>query len=141
MTHWSAEKIHWALGCQFFCNYKHILQVSWDGAWVDGGKFPPSLGSFATIPKAKRGQSLDRTCYLYLDAVHVDITFGDCLAIGGFDMSLFWWTGSPSTTGHLVFKRCHPTVSLQRSIYFGQPLALLHGVSIVSVTPSFLELQ
>jgi hypothetical protein len=82
-THWSAEEIHWALGCQNFWNYKHILQVSWDGAWVDGGEFPPSLGSFATIPKAKRGQSLDHTCYLYLDAVHLNITFGDCLAIGG----------------------------------------------------------
>jgi hypothetical protein len=71
-----------------FWNYKHILQVSWDGAWVDGGKFPPSLGSFATIPKAKCGQSLDRTHYLYLDAVHVDIAFGDYLTIVSFRYAL-----------------------------------------------------
>ena len=72
------------MGCQNFQNYRHILQVSWDGEWVDGGKFPPSLGSFATIPKVKHVQSLYRTRYLYLGAVHMDIAFGDCLAIGGF---------------------------------------------------------
>ncbi len=83
-THWTLEEIHCAMGCQKFQNYRNILQVSRDGEWVDGGKFPPSLGSFATIPKAKRGQSLDRTRYLYLDAVHMDIAFGNCLTIGGF---------------------------------------------------------
>ncbi len=40
------------MGCHKFLNYKHILQVSCDSKWVDGGEFPPSLGSFATIPKA-----------------------------------------------------------------------------------------
>jgi hypothetical protein len=76
------------MGCQKFRNYRHILQVSQDSEWVDGGEFPPSLGSFATIPKAKRGKSLDRTWYLYLDTVHMDIAFGDCLAIGGFGYAL-----------------------------------------------------
>jgi hypothetical protein len=60
-THWSAEELHRIMGCRKFQNYKHLLQVSGDGCWIDGGKFPPSLGSFATIPKAKRGGSLDRT--------------------------------------------------------------------------------
>jgi hypothetical protein len=68
---------------EIFWNYKHILQVSQDGAWVDSGEFPPSLGSFATIPKTKCGQSLDHTHYLYLDVVHVDNFFGDCVTIGG----------------------------------------------------------
>jgi hypothetical protein len=40
--------------------------------------------SWFFIPKAKSGQPLDRMQYLYLDAVHVDIAFGDCLAIGVF---------------------------------------------------------
>ncbi len=66
------------MGCRKFRNYKHLLQVSWDGHWVEGGEFPPSLGSFATVPKANKGKPLDRKKYLYLDAVHVDIAFGDC---------------------------------------------------------------
>ncbi len=62
-THWLSEEIHWIMGCCKFRNYKHILAVSRDGEWVDGGKFLMSLGSYATIPKAQRGTSLDRTSY------------------------------------------------------------------------------
>ncbi len=75
-THWSAEELHCIMGCQKFRNYKQILQVSRDGEWVDGGEFPPSFGSFATIPKAKWGLPLDCTHYWYLDTVHMDIAFG-----------------------------------------------------------------
>jgi hypothetical protein len=76
------------MGCRKFCNYKHLLQVSHDDTWVDGGKFPPALGSFATVPKSNKGTPLDQTLYKYLDAVHVDIAFGDCLSIGGFRYAL-----------------------------------------------------
>ncbi len=87
-AHWSAEELHRIMGCRKFRNYKHLLQVSRDGCWIDGGKFCPSLGSFATIPKAKRGGSLDPTKYRYLDVVHVDIAFGDCVSVGGFRYAL-----------------------------------------------------
>jgi hypothetical protein len=87
-THWSGEEIHRIMGCRKFRNYKHILHMSRDGEWIDGGEFPPSLGSFATIPKAKRGKLLYRSRYRYLDAVHIDIAFGDCLSIGGFRYAL-----------------------------------------------------
>jgi hypothetical protein len=72
------------MGCHKFHNYKHLLQVSEGGEWVDSGGFLRSLGSFATIPKAKKGGALDRTKYHYLDAVHADIAFGDCISVGGF---------------------------------------------------------
>jgi hypothetical protein len=83
-THWSAEELHRVMGCWKFHNYKHLLQISRDGKWVDGGEFPLLLGSYTTIPKAKRGSALDHTKYCYLDAVHMDIAFGDCVSIGGF---------------------------------------------------------
>jgi hypothetical protein len=76
------------MGCCKFCNYKTLLQVSCDGEWTDGGKFPPLLGSFDTIPKAKRGASLDKTKCFYLDAVHMDIAFGNYLSVGGFKYAL-----------------------------------------------------
>ncbi len=87
-THWSAKELHRIMGCQKFRNYKHLLQVSWDGEWVDGGEFPPSLGSYATIPKAKPGGHLDKTKYKYLNAVHMDIVFGDCVSVGGYSYAL-----------------------------------------------------
>ena len=76
------------MGCRKFRNYKHILDISKVGAWMDGGEFSMSLGSYATIPKAKRGQPLDRTVYRYLDAVHMDIAFGDCVSVGGYRFAL-----------------------------------------------------
>ncbi len=76
------------MGCQKFRNYKQILQVSRDGEWVDSGEFPPSFGSFVTIPKAKWGLPLDRTHYRYLDTVHMDIVFGDCLSVGVYRYAL-----------------------------------------------------
>jgi hypothetical protein len=76
------------LGCRRFRNYKHILQTSLDGHWIDGGEFPMALGSYATIPKAKRGGAIDRANSRFLDIVHMDIAFGDCVSVGGFRYSL-----------------------------------------------------
>jgi hypothetical protein len=87
-SHWSLEEIHRIMGCRKFLNYKHILDVSRHGEWVDGGEFPMSHRSYATVPKAKRGTSLDRTSYKFLDAVHMDIAFGDCVSVGGYRYAL-----------------------------------------------------
>jgi hypothetical protein len=40
------------------------------------------------MPKSNRGKPLERTRYKYLDVVHVNIAFGDCLSIGGFRHAL-----------------------------------------------------
>jgi hypothetical protein len=87
-THWTAEELHCTMGCRKFWNCKTLLQVSQDGKWIDGGKLPLSLGSFATIPKAMHGLLLNKTKYFYLDAVHMDIAFGDCLSVGGYKYAL-----------------------------------------------------
>ena len=87
-THWTSEELHRALGCRRFRNYKHILQTSLDGQWMDGGKFQVSLGAFTTIPKAPRGKAINCEQSFYLDVVHVDIFFGDCVSTGGFRYSL-----------------------------------------------------
>jgi hypothetical protein len=87
-THWTSEDLHRALGCRRFRNYKHILQTSLNGQWIDGGKFPLALGSYATIPKAKRGGAIDRAKSHFLDIVHMDIVFGDCISVGGFRYAL-----------------------------------------------------
>ena len=83
-THWTLEELHRALGCRQFCNYWRIIQTSLDSEWVDGGEFPLSLGSYKTIPKAPRGGSIDCKKSFFLDIVHVDIAFGNCVLVGGF---------------------------------------------------------
>ena len=87
-THWTAEELHRALGCRRFRNYKHILQTSLDGQWIDGGEFPLALGSYATIPKARCGGAIDHAHSCFLDIVHLDIAFGDCVSVGGFRYAL-----------------------------------------------------
>jgi hypothetical protein len=76
------------LGCCRFRNYKHILQTSLDRQWIDGGEFPLALGSYATIPKSKRGGAIDRTDSRFLDIFHLDIAFSDCVLVGGFRYAL-----------------------------------------------------
>ncbi len=76
-THWTLEELDCALGCRWFRNYKHIIQTSLDGKWIDGGEFPLSLGTYTTIPKAPRGGAIDRKQSFFLYIVHVDIAFGN----------------------------------------------------------------
>jgi hypothetical protein len=87
-THWTSEELHRALGCRRFRNYKHIIQTSLDGQWIDGGEFPVLLGVFTVIPKAHRGGAIDREQSFNLDIVHVNIAFGDCVLVGSFQYSL-----------------------------------------------------
>ncbi len=101
-THWTSKKLHCALGCHRFRNYKHILQTSLDGKWIDGGEFPLALGSYATIPKAKQGGDIDHTKFYFLNVVHVDIAFGDCVSVGFFATPSFWWIKQLITIGYMV---------------------------------------
>ncbi len=47
-----------------------------------------ALGSYATIPKAKRGGDIDQTKSYFLDVVHLDIAFEDCVLVGAFHYAL-----------------------------------------------------
>jgi hypothetical protein len=49
---------------------------------------PLSFGTYATIPKSNRSNLLDKTKYTYLNAVHMDIVFLDCVGVGGFQYAL-----------------------------------------------------
>jgi hypothetical protein len=89
-THWTLEELHRALSCHHFCNYKHILQTSLDGKWINGGEFPLLLGTYTTIPKAPHGSAINREQSFFLDIVHVNIAFGDCVLVGGFQYSLIF---------------------------------------------------
>ena len=51
---------------------------------MDGGEFPISIGAYTTIPKALQGGAIDWEESCYFDIVHVDIAFGDCIALGDY---------------------------------------------------------
>jgi hypothetical protein len=55
---------------------------------MDGGVFPPSLGSYTMIHEVNSKCSLECMKYKYLDAVHMDIAFSVCLSISGFRYAL-----------------------------------------------------
>jgi hypothetical protein len=61
---------------------QYILQTSLDGQWVDGGKFPLSIGAYKTIPKEPQDGAINQEESCYLDIIHVDIAFGDWDAPG-----------------------------------------------------------
>ncbi len=57
---------------------------------LNSREFPLSLGSYATIPKAPRDKSTNPLPLKYLNILHVDIAFGDCVSIGCFKYALIF---------------------------------------------------
>jgi hypothetical protein len=126
------------MDCHKLRNYKTLLQIRRDGEWVDGGEFPPLLGSFATIPKAKHGLLLDRTHYRYLDAVHMDVAFRDCLSVGGYRYALILVDPAIHYNWTFGLKSLSSEASLAHSISLGQWWAPLLVASTAIVTRSYL---
>jgi hypothetical protein len=60
-TTYTPKKLHCLTGCRRFCNYQHIISTTKDGSLLNTGKFPLSLGTYATIPKAPCGKRLTGT--------------------------------------------------------------------------------
>ncbi len=132
--HWSAKELHQIIGGQKFRSYKHLLQASRDGKWVNGGEFPPSLAFYATIPKSKQGGALNCIKYKFLDAVHMDITFGDCVSIGGFRYALILVDCANRYNWTFGLKNVFLRASSQQSVSSMPWQVHWQGVSILTVT-------
>jgi hypothetical protein len=78
---------YWLL---LFQKLSHLVAASKDGTFINTGEFPVSIGTYATIPKASRGKPIDHTPAKFLDVVHLNIAFGDCLSIGVFKYALIF---------------------------------------------------
>jgi hypothetical protein len=94
-TTYTPEELHHLTSCRRFCNYQHIISTTKDGTLLNTGEFPLSLGTYATIPKAPCGKAIDRHQAKYLDIVHVDIAFGNCVSVGGFKFALIFVDRAP----------------------------------------------
>ena len=63
-----------------FCNHNH-LTASTNSSLVISDILPYTIGSFVTIPNPSKVNLLKKR-QKYLDKVHMDIVFDDCLALG-----------------------------------------------------------
>jgi hypothetical protein len=74
------------------------------------GELPTTIGDFTTINNPPRGKLIKKH-RKFLDKVHMDIVFGDCLSLGGFKYALLlddvstrycWMYGLPSLTSSTI---------------------------------------
>ena len=78
---------------------------------IHTGPLLPTLGAFATIANPPAGKPNRKRCR-YLSKVHMDIVYGDCVALGGFRYALLlvdvatrctWMYGLSSlTSSHII---------------------------------------
>jgi hypothetical protein len=99
--------LHRIFGCRRFRNQEHVTSASLNGQLLHSGEFPTTIGDFATITNPPRGKPIKKR-RRFLDKVHMDIVFGDCLSLGGFKYALLlvdvatrysWIFGLQSLTG------------------------------------------
>jgi hypothetical protein len=78
-TTYTPEELHCLTSCHQFPNYQHIITTTNGSTLINTGEFPLLLGTYATIPKADHDKPIDRLASKYLNIIHVDIAFGDCI--------------------------------------------------------------
>lgn len=86
-TEFDPLKLHRISGCCRFRNQQHVIAASANAKLVKCGELPATLGDFTTINKPDKGKPIKKH-RKYLDKVHMDIVFGDCLALGGYRYAL-----------------------------------------------------
>ena len=75
------------MGCRYFRNQQHLIAATANAKLIKSGELPATLGDYATMNKPNKGKTLTKS-RKYLDKVHLDIVFGDCLSIGGYRYAL-----------------------------------------------------
>jgi hypothetical protein len=89
-TTYTPEELHHLTGCRCFRNHQHIILTSKDGILINSGEFLLLLDSYATIPKTLCGKIINQLPSKYLEIVHVDIAFNNCMSIGSIELTLIF---------------------------------------------------
>ena len=109
-TTFDSLKLHKIFGCRRFKNQQHLTSASDNARLIHTGELPPTIGDFATIVNPPKGKPL-RKRRKFLDKFHMDIVFGDCVALGNFRYALLlvdvstryaWLYGLESLTSNEV---------------------------------------
>eukprot|EP00956_Cyclotella_meneghiniana_P031975 scaffold85846_cov40-Cyclotella_meneghiniana.AAC.3 len=80
-------KLHKIFGCRKLRNQSHLIASSLNASLLAGGELPSTIGDFTTINMPNRGKPLKKR-RKFLDKVHMDIVYGDCVALGGYRYAL-----------------------------------------------------
>lgn len=86
-TQFNGLKLHKIFGCRKFRTQSHLIAASKNASLLAGGELPATIGDFASITMPSRGKTIKKR-RKYLDKVHMDIVFGDCMSLGGFRYAL-----------------------------------------------------
>jgi hypothetical protein len=86
-TTFDSLKLHRKFGCRRFRNQEHITSASSNAKLINTGVFPSTIGDFATITNPPRGKPIKKRRH-FLDKVHMDIVYGDCLSLRGYKYAL-----------------------------------------------------
>lgn len=68
-------------GHRRFKNQLHITAASQNGELIRCGEMPSTIGEFTTINNPPKGKPITKR-RKFLDKVHMDIVFGDCMSLG-----------------------------------------------------------
>ncbi len=140
-AHRTAEEIHRTMDCQKFRNYRHLYLVSNGSELVNRGEFPPSLGSFATIPRQNEASRWIAPGTNTLMRFTWILFLATAFQLVALVMPSFLLTVQHTNTGHLGL-RCFCWIqSLPQYNYSVAQLALLCVASIATVMPNCLGLQ
>ena len=79
-TQFKSLNLHYMFGCRQFPNQKH-LPAATNASLANSGLLPSTIGSFPTITNPYKQKTITkrRQC---LDKFHINIVFGDCVALG-----------------------------------------------------------
>ena len=80
-TQFNSLNLHRIFGCRQFRNQKHLTAAT-SVSLVNSGLLPSTIGSFSTIKNPAKGKRIKKRRQ-FLDKVHMDIVFGDCVALWG----------------------------------------------------------
>eukprot|EP00956_Cyclotella_meneghiniana_P028868 scaffold68397_cov20-Cyclotella_meneghiniana.AAC.1 len=86
-TAFDGLKLHKIFGCRKFRHPSHLIASSLNASMLAGGELPHTIGDFASINMPNRGKPIKKR-RKFLEKVHMDIVFGDCVSLGGFRYAL-----------------------------------------------------
>ena len=80
-TQFDSLNLHRIFGCSKFRNQKYLTAAK-NASRVKSGLLPSTIGSFATIENPTKVKPIKKRRQ-FLDKVHMNIVFGDCVALSG----------------------------------------------------------
>ena len=87
-TQFKSLNLRRIFGSRQLCNQNHLTAAT-NASLVESGLIPSTTFSFATTTNPPKGKTNKKRSQ-YLEKVHTDIVFGDCVPLGGYRYALLF---------------------------------------------------